>query len=59
MMRFSHAGRLLTSQEKKAGVMSALSSAPHLVYGNTRLNHGGTAGKPATTASHCSVAVLP
>lgn len=39
----------LTSQEKKAGVMSAFSSAPHLLYGNRRRNQGGTCGEADVT----------
>ena len=48
-----------TSQVKKAGVMQAFSSAPHLEYGKTFLNHFGTLGKPLTTTSLCSLADLP
>lgn len=44
---------------KKAGVIFALSSAPHFEYGNSFRNHGGTAGKPLMTARCCSSAVLP
>jgi hypothetical protein len=48
-----------TSQVKKAGVMRALTSAPHPLYGNARRNQGGTEGKPETTASRCCAAVRP
>lgn len=48
-----------TSQVKKAGVIFAFSSAPHLEYGKTFLNHLGTFGKPLITASLCSFADLP
>ena len=48
-----------TSHVKKAGVMRALSSAPHLEYGNSFLNHCGTRGKPWITACLCSMAERP
>lgn len=48
-----------TSQVKKAGVIRAFSSAPHLEYGKTFLNQPGTLGNPLITASLCSAAVLP
>ncbi len=48
-----------TSHVKKAGVICAFSSAPHLEYGKIFLNQLGTFGKPLMTASLCWLADLP
>ena len=48
-----------TSHVKKAGVIRALSSAPHFEYGNSFRNQRGTFGKPWMTAALCSAAERP